>query len=161
MAESTPQVKRDPGRRRIDYVRQKSAWILIVGLLVQGGFYALNSKLLTLGEDQLNRERALLVQQHTELVGEFAELGRRVAGLEARAGELAEAAGTVRGVVMQRYRCPDLTCPRCPACPPAPPGPVIVTSPAATLPLPLPEVAPYQAPPARDSKGRPQPRREP
>ena len=158
MAEGEPQQKRNPGRRGADYVRQKSVWVLVAGVLLQGGFLTMSWRLLAIGERQLDRERALLVEQHQELLGAVADLGRRVDALEARAGELAEAASTVRGMVLGRSKCPDLTCPRCPACPPPPPGPIIVTAPASAAPLLSPERPPGDG---KKQASEPRKRREP
>ncbi|MBN1441668.1 MAG: hypothetical protein JXA90_03115 [Planctomycetes bacterium] len=127
-----PQAKRTPGRRGVDHFRQKGAWVLVAGALLQGGFLTMSWRLLAIGERQLERERALLVAQHAEMLGAVAELGQRVSALEMRAGELGEAAATVRGMVLGKLKCPDLSCPACPRIPPCPEpsGPIIVTAPA-------------------------------
>lgn len=146
MAETEDAKRRTVGRRNVDHVRQKGTWLLVIGVLLQGGFLTMSWRLLAIGERQLDRDRELLVAQHAELVREVQELrrdfGGRVSALEGRAVELAEGAATIRGVVMQRYRCPEIPpCPRCPKCPEPPSGPVIVTSPASVMP-------PLAAPPA-------------
>src|SRR3990172_9425164 len=133
------EAKRNTGRRGADFLRQKSAWILVAGALLQGGFLTMSWRLLAIGERQLDRERALLVEQHGEMLQAVTELGRRVSALEARAGELGEAAATVQGMVLGRLRCPDLTCPRCPKCPDPPAGPIVVTSPTVVAPPAPPE----------------------
>jgi hypothetical protein len=133
------EAKRNTGRRGADFLRQKSAWILVAGALLQGGFLTMSWRLLAIGERQLDRERALLVDQHAEMLQAVTELGRRVSALEARAGELGEAASVVQGMVLGRLRCPDLSCPRVPRCPECPesPGPIVITTQAALPPPPL------------------------
>lgn len=61
-------IKRNTGRRWQDHLKEKSAWLLVIGALMQGGFLVITSKLLTMGESQLERERAMLIAWHNELV---------------------------------------------------------------------------------------------
>ena len=149
------EAKRNTGRRGADFLRQKSAWILVAGALLQGGFLTMSWRLLAIGERQLDRERALLVDQHAEMLQAVTELGRRVSALEARAGELGEAASIVQGMVLGRLRCPDLSCPRYPKCPDSA-GPIIITTPAAVVPPP-----PDYPSGERARPEMPRPRREP
>ncbi len=64
----TPRPERTTGRRWQDHVKHKSAWLLVIGVLLQGGFLLVTQRLITMGENQLNREREMLVTQHTEMV---------------------------------------------------------------------------------------------
>lgn len=61
-------VKRSPGRRWADHVKEKSAWLLVIGALLQGGFLLITQRLITMGESQLERERSMLIEWHKELV---------------------------------------------------------------------------------------------
>jgi hypothetical protein len=147
------ELKRNVGRRTADHLRQKSTWVLVAGVLLQGGFLTMSWRLLAIGERQLDRERALLVEQHAELLQAVERLGSRVDALEGRAEQLGEAASTVQGMVLGRLKCPNLACAPCRKCPEYQ-APIIITTPAAT-------VAPQPRPPEvekpeqrRDSRGR-------
>jgi hypothetical protein len=148
------EIKRNPGRRTADYVRQKSVWLLVIGALFQGGFALLAWKLVSIGEKQMNQDRELFVQQHGELLARIQGLEGRLWLLETEAAKLNTAAGTVQGMVLGRLHCPDLTCAPCRRCADIP-APIIITTPAAT-------VAPQPGSPKevekpvdrRDSRGR-------
>ncbi len=62
------------GRRWQDTVREKSAWLLVIGVLMQSGFLLVCWKLISLGESQLDRERAMLATQHSEVVQSIRDL---------------------------------------------------------------------------------------
>lgn len=80
-------VKRNTGRRWQDHVKEKSAWLLVIGALMQGGFLLITSRLLTMGEAQLERERSLMVSWHNDLAERMREQTRAIERLTERLAE--------------------------------------------------------------------------
>jgi hypothetical protein len=152
--DASSRLEDSPARRRwADTARQKSVWVLVAGALLQGGFLTMSWRLLAIGERQLDRERALLVQQHNEMLARVDGMVEKVESLSAQAGELQAIAGTVRGMAMGRLKCPDLVCPpprACPACP----SPIIVTNPGVIGP-PVPPAPPAPPAPSRLQRREP------
>jgi hypothetical protein len=61
-------LKRTHGRRYVDHMKTKGWWVLLVGALLQGGFLTMSWRLMNMGERQLDRERAMIMLQHQEIV---------------------------------------------------------------------------------------------
>lgn len=79
-----PRPKRSPGRRWTDHVKEKSAWLLVIGALLQGGFLLITQRLLTMGENQIERERSMMVAWHNELVQAIRDQTRAIEKLADR-----------------------------------------------------------------------------
>jgi hypothetical protein len=74
------------GRRAEDRGRYLSVWVLVLGALFQGGYYLTTNRILSSWERQIEAERKLRSEQHTETMMTFKELatqtGRAVDILE-------------------------------------------------------------------------------
>jgi hypothetical protein len=143
-------VKRSPGRRTIDHVKSKGWWVLLVGALLQGGFIAFSHNLMSMGERQLDRERAMLVSQHTEMVARIADQSLEISKLTFRIGDLESEVSSFKSLAAGTFHCP--VCPHCPACPP----PSFVLTPGTSVSIPE-KAPPDQARPVPSSKPPPPP----